>query len=233
MPDLRRVRHVYRLIGRRLGRFLWVMTPVSTGWRPRGGATTVNYNGGMTQSSINPYGAVDLSALAPPSGPAGPGHRYGGSAGTGPAWSSTSTEADFQAVVLEQSHDRAGRDGLLGRLVRPVQAAQPDARAARRGRRGPLAAGEDRPGREPAARSGLPGAEHPRGVRGGEGPAGPAVPGCAARGTGPAVPRRAAAGRRGQRRHRPGAGGGAARGRSRRAGGRPALRRGLRRDRAR
>ena len=86
-------------------------------------------------------------------------------------------------------------------------------RLARR-RRWTLAAGEDRPGRQPADRSGLPGAEHPRGLRGREGPAGPAVPGCAARGTGAAVPRRAAARRGGQRRHRPAGGGRGARGRA-------------------
>ena len=58
----------------------------------------------MTQPSINPYGAVDLSALATPPGPAA-----GPAAGGVPADGATTgvvvdvTEADFQAVVIEQS----------------------------------------------------------------------------------------------------------------------------------
>jgi putative thioredoxin len=53
---------------------------------------------GMSQSSFNPYGAVDLAALARPAGPAadGPGVAPGGVV-------VDVTEADFQAVVLEQS----------------------------------------------------------------------------------------------------------------------------------
>ena len=53
----------------------------------------------MSQSSFNPYGAVDLSALARPAAPAAGG-------GTAPAPGGVVvdvTEADFQAVVLEQS----------------------------------------------------------------------------------------------------------------------------------
>jgi putative thioredoxin len=54
---------------------------------------------GMSQSSFNPYGAVDLAALARPAAPAASG-------GTAPAPGGVVvdvTEADFQAVVLEQS----------------------------------------------------------------------------------------------------------------------------------
>jgi putative thioredoxin len=54
---------------------------------------------GMSQSSFNPYGAVDLAALARPAAPAAGG-------GTAPAPGGVVvdvTEADFQAVVLEQS----------------------------------------------------------------------------------------------------------------------------------
>ena len=54
----------------------------------------------MSQSSFNPYGAVDLAALArPAAAPAAGG-------GTAPAPGGVVvdvTEADFQAVVLEQS----------------------------------------------------------------------------------------------------------------------------------
>jgi putative thioredoxin len=56
----------------------------------------------MTQSSINPYGAVDLSALAPRSAP--PAQGTGAAAPSGPGGVVVDvTEADFQDVVLEQS----------------------------------------------------------------------------------------------------------------------------------
>jgi len=65
----------------------------------------------MSQPTFNPYGAVDLSSLARRSAPAaGPGAASpGGSAGAaGPGTGGAAvvvdvTEADFQAVVLEQS----------------------------------------------------------------------------------------------------------------------------------
>jgi len=65
----------------------------------------------MSQPTFNPYGAVDLSTLARRSAPAaGPGAASpGGSAGAaGPGTGGAAvvvdvTEADFQAVVLEQS----------------------------------------------------------------------------------------------------------------------------------
>ena len=55
----------------------------------------------MSQPSINPYGAVDLSSLAAPAGSAASG-------GPAPAAGATGvvvdvTEADFQALVIEQS----------------------------------------------------------------------------------------------------------------------------------
>jgi putative thioredoxin len=56
----------------------------------------------MTHSSINPYGAVDLSALAPRSGPPAQGAGAGAPSGPGGAVVEV-TEADFQDVVLEQS----------------------------------------------------------------------------------------------------------------------------------
>ena len=77
------------------------------------GATTasrrgseVAYPGGMTQPSINPYGAVDLVRPRPTRDA-----RAGAPAPTGPAaggrrrrtWSIDVGEADFQAVVVEQS----------------------------------------------------------------------------------------------------------------------------------
>jgi len=56
----------------------------------------------MTQPSINPYGAVDLSSLAPSAAPAGNGAAAAGAAaGTGVVIDVT--EADFQALVVEQS----------------------------------------------------------------------------------------------------------------------------------
>jgi putative thioredoxin len=56
----------------------------------------------MTQSSINPYGAVDLSALAPRSAP--PAQSTGAGAPSVPGGVVVDvTEADFQDVVLEQS----------------------------------------------------------------------------------------------------------------------------------
>ena len=58
-------------------------------------------------------------------------------------------------------------------------------RLARRRRR-TLGARQDRRRRQPAARSGVPGAEHPGRLRRREGPADPAVPGRAARGAGAA-----------------------------------------------
>lgn len=54
----------------------------------------------MTQPSINPYGAVDLSALAASSGPVAGGATA--DAGTTGVVVDV-TEADFQAVVIEQS----------------------------------------------------------------------------------------------------------------------------------
>ena len=104
MPDLRCVRHVCRLIGRRLGRFLCGHdssldrqgAPVAA---PRG---DLGDNGGMTQSSINPYGAVDLSALAPRSAPPTQGTGAGAPSAPGGVVVDV-TEADFQDVVLEQS----------------------------------------------------------------------------------------------------------------------------------
>jgi putative thioredoxin len=56
----------------------------------------------MTQSSINPYGAVDLSALAPRSAPPTQGTGAGAPSGPGGVVVDV-TEADFQDVVLEQS----------------------------------------------------------------------------------------------------------------------------------
>ena len=55
----------------------------------------------MTQPSINPYGAVDLSALGRPAPAATPGGA--GSAASPGGVVVEVTEADFQAVVLEQS----------------------------------------------------------------------------------------------------------------------------------
>ena len=55
----------------------------------------------MTQPSFNPHGAVDLSALARPASPPAP-PAAGGQA-TGGSFVVDVTEADFQAVVLEQS----------------------------------------------------------------------------------------------------------------------------------
>jgi putative thioredoxin len=52
----------------------------------------------MTQPTFNPYGAVDLSSLAPSSRPASPA---GGGAGAGAVVDVT--EADFQSLVVEQS----------------------------------------------------------------------------------------------------------------------------------
>ena len=59
-------------------------------------------NGGMTHPSINPYGAVDLSALAPRSGPPAQGTGAGAPSAPGGVVVEV-TEADFQDVVLEQS----------------------------------------------------------------------------------------------------------------------------------
>jgi putative thioredoxin len=60
----------------------------------------------MSQSSFNPYGAVDLSSLAPRPGPAGGGAA--GNDGSGSATAGTGvvidvTEADFQASVIDTS----------------------------------------------------------------------------------------------------------------------------------
>ena len=55
----------------------------------------------MTQHSINPYGAVDLSGLAPRPAPQA-GGATGGTAAAGGVVVDV-TEADFQQVVLEQS----------------------------------------------------------------------------------------------------------------------------------
>ena len=56
----------------------------------------------MTQPSINPYGAVDLSSLAPSAGPpAGNGAAPGAAGAAGVVIDVT--EADFQALVVEQS----------------------------------------------------------------------------------------------------------------------------------
>ena len=51
----------------------------------------------MTQPSINPYGAVDLSSLAPRTGPAA-GAAPGAGAAAGVVVVDV-TEADFQTVV--------------------------------------------------------------------------------------------------------------------------------------
>jgi putative thioredoxin len=56
----------------------------------------------MTHPSINPYGAVDLSALAPRSGPPAQGTGAGAPSAPGGVVVEV-TEADFQDVVLEQS----------------------------------------------------------------------------------------------------------------------------------
>ena len=56
----------------------------------------------MSQPNINPYGAVDLSSLAPSAGPpAGNGAAPGGAGSAGVVIDVT--EADFQALVVEQS----------------------------------------------------------------------------------------------------------------------------------
>ena len=55
----------------------------------------------MTQPNINPYGAVDLSSLAPRTGPA-PGAAPSADAAAGGVVVDV-TEADFQTVVIEQS----------------------------------------------------------------------------------------------------------------------------------
>ncbi|HET7734546.1 MAG TPA: tetratricopeptide repeat protein [Nocardioidaceae bacterium] len=55
----------------------------------------------MTQPSFNPYGAVDLSSLARPATTASPGAANG--AATAGSVVVDVSEADFQAVVLEQS----------------------------------------------------------------------------------------------------------------------------------
>jgi putative thioredoxin len=59
----------------------------------------------MSQPSINPYGAVDLSSLAPSAGPAaGNGAATGVSGASGGSGVVIDvTEADFQALVVEQS----------------------------------------------------------------------------------------------------------------------------------
>lgn len=54
----------------------------------------------MTQPSINPYGAVDLSSLATSAGPA---VSNGAAAAGAPGVVIDVTEADFQALVVEQS----------------------------------------------------------------------------------------------------------------------------------
>jgi putative thioredoxin len=55
--------------------------------------------GDMSQPSINPYGAVDLSSLASSAPPAGNGAAAAGTSGV----VIDVTEADFQALVVEQS----------------------------------------------------------------------------------------------------------------------------------
>ena len=94
-------------------------------------------------------------------------------------------------------NDGPRRPGLLGHLVRAVQAAQPRARAARRGRRWILGAGQDRRRRQPGAGHPAADPEHP------DDPARPRRP------TGPGLHRRPAReGRQGV--PGPGARGGAA-----------------------
>jgi putative thioredoxin len=59
----------------------------------------------MSQTSFNPYGAVDLSSLAPRSGPAAGAPEQGepGSASAGAGVVVDVTEADFQALVIDTS----------------------------------------------------------------------------------------------------------------------------------
>jgi putative thioredoxin len=59
----------------------------------------------MSQSSFNPYGAVDLSSLAPRPGPAAgaAGQNGSGSATAGAGVVIDVTEADFQATVIDTS----------------------------------------------------------------------------------------------------------------------------------
>jgi putative thioredoxin len=62
-------------------------------------------DGGMTQPTFNPYGAVDLSSLAPSSRPAASPATGGAPAagGAGTAVVVDVSEADFQSLVLDQS----------------------------------------------------------------------------------------------------------------------------------
>ena len=163
------------------------------------------------RQSIFTRGAVDLGALrqSPPA-PAGPARR-----GRGPGRRATRRRRGQAARRCprrrhrDRRHrghlpvrgagalpDHPGGGRLLGRVVRPVQAALAGAGEARgRGWRR-VGAGQGRRRQQPAARPDVPGAEHPDGVRGGRRPAGRRVHRGGARGAAASVDRRRAQGRR-------------------------------------